>query len=102
VFQSLATETSSKQKVCSLGIKLQGEGGGNRKNMINGDLNYGRTEYFGTDHLEEMQSDGNTIQPQDSFEYLRTIVKENGSSDVEIGKKKINKGLVKQEELLVC
>jgi hypothetical protein len=40
------------------------------KNIRNGDLNYEKTEYFGTDHLEELQSDGNTIPTSKQLVYF--------------------------------
>jgi hypothetical protein len=50
-------------------------------------INYGKTEYLVTHHLEELQIDGNTIPAVKLFTYLRSVVQENGSSDLEIGKR---------------
>jgi hypothetical protein len=50
-------------------------------------INYGKTEYLGTDHSEELQINGNTIPTVKQFKYLGSIVQENGSSELEIDKR---------------
>jgi hypothetical protein len=50
-------------------------------------INYGKTEYLGTDHSEELQINGNTIPTVKQFKCLGSIVQENGSSDLEINKR---------------
>jgi hypothetical protein len=39
-------------------------------------INYGKSEYFGTDHLEKSQSDGNIIPTRNQFLYLGSTVQE--------------------------
>jgi hypothetical protein len=46
----------------------------------------------------KLQSDGNIIPTLNQFMYLGSTVQENGSSDLEINKKRV----VKQEQLLAC
>jgi hypothetical protein len=50
-------------------------------------INYGKTEYLGTDHSEELQINGNTIPTVKQFKYLGSIIQESGSPDLEIEKK---------------
>jgi hypothetical protein len=54
--------------------------------MRNGDLklNYGKMEYLGTDHSEELKINGNLTLTVKQFKYLGSIVQENGTSDLEI------------------
>jgi hypothetical protein len=40
-------------------------------------------EYLGTDHSEELQINGNIIPTAKQFQYLGSVVQENGSSDFE-------------------
>jgi hypothetical protein len=51
-------------------------------------INYVKTEYLSSDYSEELQTNGNTIPTVNQFRYLGSIVQENGSSDLEIEKKK--------------
>jgi hypothetical protein len=37
-------------------------------------INYGKTEYLGTDHSEELQMIGNTIPSAKEFTYLGSVV----------------------------
>jgi hypothetical protein len=37
-------------------------------------INYGKTEYLGTDHSEELQINGNTIPTLKEFMYLGSVV----------------------------
>jgi phage gp16-like protein len=46
-------------------------------------LNYGKTEYLGTDHSEEFQTNGNTIPTVKRFKYLGSKVQENDSYDLD-------------------
>jgi hypothetical protein len=47
-------------------------------------INYGKTEYLGTDHTENLKVNGNIIPTVKQFKYLGSIVQDNGSSDLEI------------------
>jgi hypothetical protein len=50
-------------------------------------INYGKTDYLGTDRSEELQINGNTIPTVNQFKYMESIIQENGSSDFEIEKR---------------
>jgi hypothetical protein len=50
-------------------------------------INYGKTEYLGTDHTEDLQVNGHIIPTVKQFKYLGSIVQDNGSSDLEIEKR---------------
>jgi hypothetical protein len=50
-------------------------------------INYGKTEYLGTDHTEELQVNGNKIPTVKQFKYLGSAVQDNGSSELEIEKR---------------
>jgi hypothetical protein len=50
-------------------------------------MNYGKTEYLGTDHTEDLQVNLNIIPTVKQFKYLGSTVQDNGSSDLEIEKK---------------
>jgi hypothetical protein len=57
-------------------------------------IDYGKTEYLGTDHSEELQISGNTTPTVKQFKYLRSKMQKKVHLILKLKKKR----LVKQEE----
>jgi hypothetical protein len=53
-------------------------------------ISYEKTEYLRTDLWDELEINGNKTKAVKNFKYLGSILKDNGSSDGEIEKKRIS------------